>query len=80
MSKLQDLPVLIDRPGNYVTRDGSRVVIFTVTERPEGYSMMTFDARGSYTRVNNTAKPECWHISGRLHAFREHPKDVVAKA
>lgn len=80
MNKLQELPVVIDRPGNYVTRDGSRVVIFSLNERPEGYTMLTFDARGSYARKNDTSKPEYWHISGRLHAFAEHPKDVVAKA
>jgi len=67
---LVTLPVLIDAPGDYLTRSGERVTIRRPSWRNE------FGCIGQY--ANGTA--ESWHRSGRLFAGQQSDNDITAKA
>lgn len=61
------LPVIIDKPGQYLTRCGETVTVHMVSTRHD------FGCRGTYS--NGTA--EGWHRSGRILADRETENDIV---
>lgn len=75
---LDDLPVVIDGPGDYFTRSGRRAIVREV--KPGA----TFTAKGAfYTmfRGNVVARGHVgWHVSGRYNAVAPHPNDLVRKA
>jgi hypothetical protein len=76
VTKLNDLPVIIDEPGEYVTRDGRRAVI-------DCFGNGTFSAKGTlFTKrtVRTVKHYEIWHPSGRCVAVGESKRDIVAKA
>ena len=79
---LNDLPTVIDGPGEYQTRDGGRATIREV--RPNANPDTTsFDAKGSVWKMfRGTLKPrghEIWHVSGRMNPLHENWKDIVGK-
>lgn len=73
------LPVLIDAPGEYVTRDGRRVTIREVRTDTPGTT--SFGATGGvWKKVRGVTKArsvDVWHISGRHMVLRESPLDIV---
>ena len=77
------LPVIIDAPGLYMTRDGRRVRIDRIDQRPE-FLARGFAAKGSIERMFRGKMKfhdyNIWHVSGHAGALREHPRDIVAKA
>lgn len=66
-----NLPVVIDEPGEYITRCGETVTIRKASSRHD------FGCNGTY---DNCGTDESWHKSGRLQATRESNNDIVAKA
>lgn len=78
MTTLDELPTIIDGPGDYVTRKGQRVTIHEVSNGPE-----TFKAKGAMWRMFRgklSAKGYAiWHISGRYEAVHERTRDIVGK-
>lgn len=74
-----DLPVVIDGPGDYVTRDGRRVTIRQVREATPGTT--SFSATGSvWTErrgVTRARGQDVWHVSGRHLVLRESGQDIV---
>lgn len=62
-------PIIIDAPGQYVTRNGEVVHVARSSGKHD------FGCAGTYS--NNVR--EHWHKSGRLFASRETVNDVVAK-
>lgn len=78
---LNELPVLIDSPGEYVTRDGMRVTIRQVRDATPGST--SFGAVGAVWRerrgVTRARGHDIWHVSGRHLVLRESPLDVVGK-
>lgn len=77
MTLLDTLPVIIDGPGEYLTRDGGRVTIHDVDGRG------TFSARGSKWKMfRGKLRPRIygiWHISGRYKPLREDANDIISK-
>lgn len=77
MRTLNDLPTIIDGPGEYLTRDGGRVTIHDVDGKG------TFSARGSKWKVyRGKWRPRLygiWHTSGRYLPLREDENDIVSK-
>lgn len=71
------MPVVIDGPGEYVTRDGRRVTIYNI----DGKGL--FSARGSIWKMfRGKVRPrtfEIWHVSGRNMPLHEKPRDIVGK-
>ena len=65
------LPVIINEPGEYITRGGDRVTIDRASTRHD------FGCVGSYVACGTAEK---WHLSGRILATSETRNDVVRKA
>lgn len=84
------LPIVIDEPGDYLTRSGRRVTIHQIcmhAPEPNGplrHSVTAFEAKGAIWRVfRGKDQPmgyEIWHLSGRILTHAEMPMDIVAKA
>jgi len=60
------LPVIVDAPGLYMTREGLQVEVTTITP---------YRARGIYP--NGVC--ESWHKSGRIYCGQETINDIVSK-
>jgi hypothetical protein len=77
MTLLDMLPVIIDGPGEYLTRGGGRVTIHDVDGRG------TFNARGSKWKMfRGKDRPRVygiWHRSGRHMPLNEVLNDIVGK-
>lgn len=69
-SSLVVLPVVVDAPGEYLTRGGERVRVTEVSTKP------AFACRGEYPNGTRDA----WHRSGRLYFGTLSLNDLVAKA
>lgn len=67
---LVTLPVIIDEPGQYVTRCGATVTIASVAAKAAA-----FGCSGTYSSGVN----DRWHCSGRLYFGQECPNDIVRK-
>jgi predicted nucleic acid-binding protein len=65
------LPVIINEPGEYLTRGGDRVTIDRASTRHD------YGCVGSYVACGTAEK---WHKSGRILATSETSNDVVCKA
>lgn len=78
---LNDLPTIIDGPGDYVSRDGRRVTIRNVREGPP--KTTCFQATGSmWKEFRGKMRPRgynIWHVSGRNLVLVESPKDIVGR-
>lgn len=68
---LVSLPVIIDEPGEYVTRCGDVVTVTLVSARHD------LNCHGFY---NDGHINESWHKSGRLYTTTESFNDIVSKA
>lgn len=66
------LPTIITEPGDYITRCGERVTIYTTAAQTRA----PFNCYGHYS--NGTV--ETWHKSGRLYFGQECANDIVRKA
>ena len=80
--ELNLLPVLIDGPGDYLTRDGRRVTIHTVREHRPGVTFFAA-AGGLWREFRGTIRPKgyrLWHRCGRGSVFGEAGSDIVCKA
>ena len=79
--RLNDLPVVVDGPGDYVTRDGRRVTIREVHDSTPGTT--SFGAKGSlWTERRGVLRArghDIWHISGRHMVLRETSRDIVGR-
>lgn len=75
---LQDLPVVVTGPGDYVTRNGRRVAIREIGGKG------TFNARGAVYREFRgrvvARGLDIWHVSGRYRSLGEHGLDIVGPA
>lgn len=80
---LNDLPLVIDQPGDYLDRLGRRVTIHTVRPDPHD-GQCRFLAKGSpWRKYRGKMRPhgyEIWHLSGRCYPLHESPRDIVRKA
>ena len=80
-------PLLITAPGDYVTRDGRRVTIRSITPYAPvpgnalRHEVTAFEAKGSVWRVFRGAmRPryyDIWHLSGAYHGQQSQPLDIV---
>lgn len=68
---LMFLKVIIDAPGDYLTRGGNRVTVVKASTRNDS------GCNGFYTACKT---PEHWHKSGRIFASRETQNDIVQRA
>lgn len=79
---LNDLPVIIDGPGDYKLRNGGRASIVRVVEN-QNSNTTSFDAKGSTWRMfRGKLRPrgnDIWHVSGRKFLLTEDPEDIVEK-
>ncbi|WP_327210005.1 hypothetical protein [Rhizobium leguminosarum] len=75
---LQDLPVVVTGPGDYLTRSGKRVQIREISGKG------TFNAKGAVYREfrgRTVARGyDIWHPSGCYRAVGEHGLDIVGPA
>lgn len=77
-----DLPIIIDGPGWYKTRQGLRVRVEKVRPRTD----VTFNCAGYlYLQERTPTKKErtewtVWRDTGRWGGLGENPKDIVSKA
>lgn len=73
---LDDLPVVVTGPGDYVTRNGRRVAIREIGGKG------TFNAKGAVYREFRgrvvARGLDIWHISGCYRAVGEHGLDIVS--
>ena len=81
---LNDLPTIIDGPGEYVTRDGGRATIREVKYLPDHKPENTaFAAKGSlWKQFRGKYTPrghDIWHVSGRGFPLNEAGTDIVGK-
>lgn len=78
---LAQLPVVVDGPGEYATRDGRRVTVRTVHDSTPGTT--SFGVKGSmWTERRGVLRPrgqDIWHISGRHMVLQESGRDIVAR-
>lgn len=77
-----DLPDIVDGPGEYVTRDGRRVSIHEVKPSPAP-DTTSFGAKGSvWGEFRGRVRPigyAVWHASGRSMPLEERPSDIVGR-
>lgn len=64
-------PIIVDGPGDYLTRCGERVSISSVSTKHD------FGCRGQYLACGTA---ERWHKSGRIMATSETANDIVSRA
>lgn len=84
MYMLNDWPPVITSPGDYVTRDGRRVTIATVSPPSfYGHATTRFTAKGHvWGMFRGKSRPvtsAIWHISGRRVVLHEHATDIVGR-
>jgi len=86
MPLLNNLPQVIDGPGEYATRAGKRVTVFSVDARGYSYAGGTetrFAAKGSpWVMFRGKLRPrgyDIWHLSGRHSVMTETPRDIVGR-
>jgi len=76
--EIVQLPIVIDGPGEYLTRGGGHVLIHDIDGRG------TFSCRGSFYRMyRGKYRPKdfgLWHHSGRYRPLAEHSRDIIGKA
>lgn len=74
-------PVVITTPGDYVTRDGSRVTIYEITLPPVDPTVTKSAASGAVWKMFRGAiRPRghtIWHICGRFLPLRESRLDIM---
>lgn len=83
------LPIVIDGPGIYLTRDGRRARIHEVKEyqpregEPPRHEVTAFEAKGSAQMLfqgNLVYRGyDCWHVCGRRFPLKESPLDIIEK-
>jgi hypothetical protein len=78
---LNDLPTIIDGPGEYATRSGGRATVREIkASEPD---TTAFAAKGSLWRMFRGAlRPrglEIWHVSGRVLPLEESGRDIVGR-
>jgi len=82
---LNDLPTIIDGPGEYVLRNGGRASVDEVKDNTQSIKDGTtmFAAKGSSWKMfRGKERPrglDIWHVSGRRLALNEDPRDIVGK-
>lgn len=76
--KGETAPTVITAPGDYVTRNGTRVTIDSIDNGSVPY---TFPCKGSAWKMfRGVMRPRgynVWMRSGHLHAVGDHPLDIV---
>lgn len=77
---LNALPVVITKPGEYVTRAGGKAIVHDVKGHSE--NVTAFAAKGSLVVLfRGKMRPrglQIWHVSGRAFPLSESPHDIVA--
>jgi hypothetical protein len=72
---MDNLPIIITKPGKYITRNGKTVTIHDIDGKG------TFAARGSIwkhsDKIGINPRFNIWHVSGRISVFEEKPLDIV---
>lgn len=76
---LNDLPVVVDAPGMYITRCGHHVDIHKIAPNPDPLTTQ-FGAKGTLHRPGRRKRYEVWHVSGRHLVVGLSAWDIVAKA
>ena len=66
------LPTIITEPGDYITRKGERVTVYTTAAQ----TVRPFNCYGNYS----DGTQEAWHRTGRLYFGQECDNDIVHKA
>lgn len=78
---LNEMPVVVGGTGEYVTRDGRRVVVHEVKDHSDNYSVTRFNCKGTvYTKHpsgRTTRRFATWHESGRAVPLQESKTDIV---
>lgn len=82
LKPLNTLPIIIDEPGEYATRDGGRVTIREIHPSPsEGTT--AFTAKGSVWSLRRdtyrSRGHDVWHVSGRYRVLEFSGKDIIGK-
>ena len=82
-------PVIIDEPGIYTCRNGTRVCVHEIKPfvDPKGkvdrLEVMAFEAKGAFERMFRGKMRfrglDAWHVSGRYVAIKESQWDIVSK-
>lgn len=78
---LNSLPVIVDGPGDYVTRDGHRVTVRAVRAATLGTNAFgvegsAWSERGGVRRARGN---DVWHESGRHMVTRDSGRDLVGR-
>lgn len=82
-------PVIIDGPGIYICRNGTRVHIheiksFVDPKREfDRLEVLAFEAKGAFERMYRGKMRfrgwDAWHVSGRYTGAKESQRDIVSK-
>lgn len=82
ITPMNELPTVIDGPGEYRTRSGKRVTIHKV-DPTMTLSTTAYNAKGSVwkttRKVGLNPEYQIWHISGRCFSFKESGADIISK-
>ena len=85
VTHFNDMPTIIDGPGDYVTRDGSKASVREVGNMTQSLREHTtkMAAQGSIWKMyRGKLRPRgvhSWHICGRGFPLEEKPTDIVGK-
>jgi len=83
MCHLNDLPVVVDKPGTYITRNGKTVIVHEIKpSKHKDKSITEFLVKGSLIiRKNNRVRYhyDIWHVSGRFEAVIPCDMDIIGK-
>ncbi|MBG24182.1 MAG: hypothetical protein CMF22_12105 [Idiomarinaceae bacterium] len=75
---LRELVTIVDATGEYLTRDGRRVTVYTVSKSKETFTVkgaIHRECRGTYQAKERMT----WHKSGRCYPVLPSPDDIIAK-
>lgn len=82
---LNSLPTVVEEKGEYITRNGKRVVVSYISPNVNPDSC-SFRVKGEiiHPPVKGGIKTEIrlyniWHVSGRMYPIHESPHDIVGK-
>jgi hypothetical protein len=86
ITMLNSMPVIVDAPGLYQTRDRNLVTVHEINP-PHETSDMTVTQNAvkgnKWKMFRGKYRPRTfgiWHVSGRKFVFRESPSDIMSKA
>lgn len=83
MCSINNLTVIVDSKGEYITRGGDKVIIHEIKYPNDiSYGSTVFPCKGVLyikKKVKTVKRFNAWHVSGRIYPYKESKFDIIGK-